>query len=156
MEKNIAKALVAAQAEFPNLKKDTEGYGYSYADIGQLISTVRPLLKKHKMCFDHTVYEQQMVCTLTHETGEKIESRCPLVGDLEDMQKLGSALTYARRYTLLAILGLAAEDDDGVKATQTPSQGGGRTERGTMTPAPRSKSTKSLPNHAPGANSRQG
>jgi hypothetical protein len=61
-----------------------------------------------------------LLTVLVHaETGERIESRYPVrCKDPQDPQKVGGAVTYARRYALLALLGLAPEDDDGALASQ--------------------------------------
>ncbi len=62
-----------------------------------------------------------VVTRLVHSSGQFFQSECPVVG-ATDMQKLGSAITYARRYSLSAICSIAAdEDDDGNAAVQQPA-----------------------------------
>lgn len=68
---------------------------------------------------------------LVHQSGQWIESTLPVVADWSDPQRLGSCVTYLRRYSLLALLALACEDDDG-HAARTPSRD--RRERETNPP----------------------
>ena len=58
---------------------------------------------------------------LGHASGEWIQDSTPLLIGRHDMQGLGSAITYARRYALMAMVGLAPEDDDGNKAAASPA-----------------------------------
>lgn len=130
IDKNLAAALVKAQAKLENIaKKSTAGAGnfkYFYAELPDVCDFIRPILAECALAFSHTVErigenDNRMVCTLIHESGAYTESCCPLVGPyMADMQKLGSAMTYGRRYTLLAVLGLATEDDDGKQASEPP------------------------------------
>jgi len=128
----LAKALSAAQAELTNPKKThtahvvsarTGGkFAYHYADLAEIIEHVRPVLAKHKLAFTQLVQasaaETWLETRLIHESGQWIGAEYPLP-KLADSQAMGSAITYARRYSLCAILGIAAEDDeDGGQATE--------------------------------------
>jgi hypothetical protein len=125
----MAEALSKAQAEFPAIEKDKtakvrgktkEGkvydYTYKYADIADVLAAVRPILGRHGLAFiQPTIIEGGTIFVrsrLVHSSGEWIESEYPVASYAEkDHQKIGAALTYARRYSGCAILGVAAEED---------------------------------------------
>jgi hypothetical protein len=79
---------------------------------------------------------------------EAIKGTMPLMLSKQDAQGLGSAITYARRYSLMAVLGLVAdEDDDGAKASRRPQRV--ETTAGPRPPAPVEQPTRVLPRHGP-------
>ena len=126
MTATIHTALVAALSELANPKKnqtaDTGRFSYSYADLASVLDVVRPVLAKHQLAVmqDVTTEEGQVQVStrLVHASGEVVTFG-PIAGRAgSDWQAMGSAVTYARRYSLMAALGLAAEgeDDDGASA----------------------------------------
>lgn len=126
----IAAALAACQGELTNPPKTktvrTAKYSYSYADLSEIIDHVRPTLAKHKLAYVqmpiiHENGKNVLHTRLMHESGQFFESTYPLPSQAA-AQEMGSAITYARRYSLCAILGIAAEDDDdGAKANDAGS-----------------------------------
>jgi len=123
--KNIATALVKAQKAFgPALKSSTNPHFKSrYADLSSCVEAVVDslndngifLLQKNYDCTDGVMVETVFV----HESGEMLE--CGIVhfpAVKHDPQGYASALTYARRYSLMAACGIAPEDDDGNAATR--------------------------------------
>ena len=127
----VSAALVAAQAELSNpiktRKANTGSYGYTYADLAGVIDHVRPVLAKHGLGFvqDVIVNDGKVLVSTTvmHGTGECLEFGPIAAPAPADMQKLGGAITYARRYALVAALGIAADDDDdGAAATAAVKQ----------------------------------
>lgn len=124
----LACALAKAQAEMANPKKShtahiaSKGgarYEYHYADLAEIIDAVRPALSKHEIAFVQVLRtngKNVLSTRLIHASGQYIESLYPLADVLLDAQAMGSAITYARRYSLCAILGIAAEDDDDANA----------------------------------------
>ena len=129
---NLAAALIAAQQEFGQINKDKtakiEGdrakFQYNYADINSVLDAVMPSLNKHGLALlcmiDSTESMAPVMRTIIlHESGEKMESLFP-IGALEntDMRRLGSKLTYIRRYAIMAALNIASEDDDGAEASK--------------------------------------
>jgi len=90
-----------------------------YADINGLIETVEPVLLEHGLLLIQPI-EQGLVSTLIIdiESGEKVVSSMRLP-EIQDPQKIGSAVTYYRRYTLQSLLSLQAEDDDANSASAT-------------------------------------
>jgi len=123
--KNIASAFVKAQRQFgPALKTSTNPHFRSkYADLSNCIEAVIDALNANGIGLMQRTYESKdgvMVETIfVHESGEVME--CGLLhvpAAKQDPQGYGSALTYARRYSLLAATGLAPEDDDGNSASR--------------------------------------
>jgi len=123
--KNIAAAFVKAQRQFgPALKTSTNPHFRSkYADLSNCIEAVIDALNANGIGLMQRTYESKdgvMVETIfVHESGEVME--CGLLhvpAAKQDPQGYGSALTYARRYSLLAATGLAPEDDDGNSASR--------------------------------------
>ena len=123
--KNIAAAFVKAQRAFgPALKTSTNPHFRSkYADLSNCIEAVIDALNANGIGLMQRTYESKdgvMVETIfVHESGEVME--CGLLhvpAAKQDPQGYGSALTYARRYSLLAATGLAPEDDDGNSASR--------------------------------------
>jgi hypothetical protein len=123
--KQIATALVKAQREFgPALKTSTNPHFRSrYADLSACVEAVIDalnnngiyLLQKNYDCADGIMVETVFV----HESGEMLE--CGIVhfpAVKKDPQGYASALTYGRRYSLMAACGIAPEDDDGNAASQ--------------------------------------
>jgi hypothetical protein len=123
--KSIAKALVAFQQEMKTVGKDkiNPHFKSRYADISSITEDIMPILTKHGLAFScqprsaDNGYE--ILGVLLHESGETIEGALPLFGN--DAQKIGSSITYARRYLLCALTGVVTgdEDDDGNMATTT-------------------------------------
>ena len=118
-------ALAAASADMPSISKDKKAnagqYSYTYADLGSVIDAVRPVLAKHGLAYVQDVSGLPdgrigITTIIVHRDGGKIATGpLPMPGS-NDPQKVGSAITYGRRYALLAALGLATEDDDGAAA----------------------------------------
>ena len=124
MDKQVAAALVKAQKAFgPALKSSTNPHFKSkYADLAACVEAVIDALNANGIALvQRNVACDSGVCVETvfvHESGESISSG-PLhvPAAKNDPQGYGSALTYARRYSLMAACGIAPEDDDGNAAT---------------------------------------
>jgi ERF superfamily len=123
--KQIASAFIKAQKEFaPALKTNSNPFFKSkYADLSVCIEAVIDglhnngiaLIQRNHDCNDGVKVET----ILLHESGEEFSGGILHVPALKsDPQAYGSALTYARRYSLMATCGIAAEDDDGNAATR--------------------------------------
>lgn len=123
--KNIATALVKAQKEFgPALKTSSNPHFKSrYADLAACVEAVVDalnangimLMQQNSECSDGVIVETVFI----HESGETISSgKLHVPAAKHDPQGYGSALTYARRYSLMAACGIAPEDDDGNHAVR--------------------------------------
>lgn len=119
----ISKALVSFQKGLKSPKLDGSvevrmksggSYNFKYATFSEIIKTVREPLAKNGLGFVQLVGEDATVTTmLFHESGEYIRSRAS-IGTLQNKnpQESGSLISYLKRYSLSAMLGIVAEDDD--------------------------------------------
>ncbi len=92
-------------------------FSYKYAPLDEVLNLVRPILSKHGLSvIQAPVMSEGMVgvtTTLLHESGEWIEFEPILLKmDKQSAQGAGSAITYARRYSISAVLGISSEDDN--------------------------------------------
>ena len=121
----IAAALCAAQMEMgPALKQSNNpAFKSKYADLGNVMEACMPALNRHGIAVIQPIGEadggRYVETVLVHATGE-LRCRVPLIVAKNDMQGFGSAVTYARRYGLMAMAGIAPEDDDGNAAAKAP------------------------------------
>lgn len=122
----LAAALAKAQAAFPVISRDKEvtvqtktggSYKFKYAPLDAILTAVRGPLSDNGLAISQMLDGDDLVTMLLHKDGQTLTGRFPLPhGDT--IQALGSAVTYLRRYSLQAILGIAAEeDDDGNRAS---------------------------------------
>ena len=115
--KTLFKALAEFQQEVPIIHKGTQGYGYSYADLTAIFSTINPILKKHGLGFTQLVGDNNIKTIIFHiESGETLETTTTIpqsvtLKGMNDFQVLGSAITYIRRYSLSSALGLITDKD---------------------------------------------
>jgi hypothetical protein len=127
----LAEALAEAQGAMTHAKKEqvnpfftTKDKKASYADLPAVIDAAKPHLKANGLAvvqatdFDESG-NQMLITTLTHKSGQWMRGYYPLKPVKQDPQGYGSALTYGRRYTFSAIVGVASsdEDDDGNAAS---------------------------------------
>lgn len=129
-------ALAKAQANMGKALKNATNphFRAKYADLGNVQDACLPALHANGFAvFQPTGTDDagHYVKTIfAHESGGVLECRTPLLISKNDMQGLGSAITYARRYGLLCMSGLAPEDDDGNAAVeQTQRKDDGSAER---------------------------
>ena len=119
---NLALALSKLQGEAQDVFKAKKGYGYSYADLSSVLDITRPLCAKYELAVsqlcsnDADAISVGVETILVHSSGEWISSSLymqvtPNKG-MSAAQVAGSVITYARRYSLAAILGIAQTDDD--------------------------------------------
>ena len=126
----IAAALFGAQGEIQNISKDATNPFYSskYATLTAVLDAIKPVLQKHGILIVQNPVEGKdglgcltLQTELIHvESGESIVSTSVIPLAKGDPQSFGSALSYARRYALVSMLGLAYEDDDAERATPKP------------------------------------
>lgn len=123
--KEIASAFVKAKKEFsPALKTSSNPHFKSkYADLGSCLEAVNEALLNHGIAVFQETFEDDSGVTVEtvflHETGETLRGgKLHVPAAKQDPQGYGSALTYCRRYSLMAACGIAAEDDDGNAASR--------------------------------------
>lgn len=116
----LAAALAKAQASFPPVTRSktvtvttkTGGsYKFSYAPLDAILDAVRKPLSDNGLALAQLLDNGSLVTMLLHESGAVLEGRTALP-QTGDVQALGSAITYLRRYAIQALLGIAAEEDD--------------------------------------------
>lgn len=112
---NIFKALADFQQECPVIHKGTTGYGYTYADLPQILEVINPILKKYGLGFTQMLVEGGLKTIIFHISGEFIEGVCPIptttLKGMNDYQSFGSGITYYRRYALSSALGIVTDKD---------------------------------------------
>jgi len=119
----LAQALSKLQSEIQNAYKDKSGYGYKYAELSSILDLSRPVLAKNELAIsqlcDNGGVDPDVVgveTLLMHSSGQYISStlymRVTAAKGMTSAQAAGSVITYARRYALAAILGIAQTDDD--------------------------------------------
>ena len=116
----LAAALSKAQADITGALKDSSNpfFKSKYADLASCWDACRKQLAANNLAVIQTVYvhwekdESVLATTLAHSSGEWIRSELPIRAKDASPQAQGSAITYARRYALAAIVGLAQIDDD--------------------------------------------
>lgn len=123
--KSIATALASAQINMGKALKQSNNphFRSKYADLGSVMDACLPALNEHGIAVIQPTGEDEqgrfVETILIHgESGEQLSCRVPLIVSKNDMQGYGSAVTYARRYGLMAMAGIAPEDDDGNAAAK--------------------------------------
>jgi hypothetical protein len=116
----ISASLARFQNEFTDIKKDSSNpfFKSKYLSLSAILQTIKRELFNYGLTFtqlcgadEHGKYVETI---LIHTSGELLKSKVYLLIDKNNMQGLGSAITYAKRYGIVAILGLDADfDDDG-------------------------------------------
>ena len=160
MSETLAAALAKAQGEMQNatLNKTNPHFRSRYADLAAIRDAVTPALSKHGLSIMQFTRVADgggliLVTRIAHSSGEAIEGDYPLPLIPDKPQAMGSAMTYARRYCLAAMCGIAAEeDDDGNEAQATG--GNGKPQHRPQTTAPKANAPQSQ--KAPDAPQRAG
>lgn len=140
----LATALAKVQAGLPKLerdrtveviKKDGGKYSYSYVTLANLNDAILPLLAKNGLAFTAmpgagSDGKMSLRYHLLHSSGESLTGEFPISGD-GGIQMVGGRITYARRYVLAALVGVAADEDD---ETQLANEAAPRTAQRTNRP----------------------
>lgn len=123
--KELFTAFAKAQAEMEAASKDSNNpfFKSKYADLNSVMGAVKPAFAKHGLAFVQVCHDAENAAKvetiIVHESGDQISAGCVSVPvSKHDAQGYGSALTYARRYSLAAAAGVGAEDDDGNAAAK--------------------------------------
>jgi hypothetical protein len=97
------------------ISKDSENpfYKSKYFDINSLLEHLEPLLQEEELVLLQPIRENQVYSEIIDIESNKAITSSMTLPDLTDPQKMGSAVTYYRRYTLASLLALQSEDDDG-------------------------------------------
>jgi len=123
----ILPAILAVQSSVEPIKKDTDNtfFKSKYADLASIWHDIKGLMKEQGLVVAHTAIRAEsgadlLVTRIYHaQSGQFLESICPIDPVKKDPQGYGAAMTYMRRYALSGLLGIVTEsDDDGNTASQ--------------------------------------
>lgn len=129
-------AMAEAVNEIPTIAKnkkaivDKDGNArYRYDDLSEIAETVKPILKKHGLSYRFRTQQNgikvSVTCVVSHVDGHSEENTLSANNDTSgsknEIQAVGSAVTYLERYSLKAALGLAAAEDDDAQAAGEPT-----------------------------------
>ena len=124
-DNNFHADLVAALSEIPNppMTQINPHFRSKFSSLKDCVNTIKPILSKHGIAVTQMVRHgeagDRVVTRLVHRTGEFVEDGGVPLSNTSDPQKMGSSMTYARRYGLLSICGVVGDpDDDGNKASE--------------------------------------
>ena len=124
--KELAAALSKAQGDFGGAKKDSINphLKSKYADLASVVDAIKSSLAKHGLSFVQISHDALGIASIEtvilHSSGEFLSAGTVSVpAQKNDAQGYGSAMTYARRYSLSAAFGIAPEEDDGEAAKKT-------------------------------------
>ena len=149
--KDLVTALAAAQGEMEHASKSKKNdhYKSNYADLPAVIDAMKAPLAKNGLSYSQAVDEDSagkitLVTTLFHKSGQWLRSYYPVRPTQPTPQGLGSAITFGKRYSLAALCGVAAddEDDDGNAASGVTTQG---QPPGQQAPGPQSRPEQPKP-----------
>ena len=125
--------IARIQDKIGKLTKDTKAYNYKYVDLNQIIEKLTPLLREEGLVLTQPIIDGKVKTIISDMSGESeipegqplpsIYSELELPKDVKP-QDIGSACTYYRRYTLVSLLALESEDDDGKSASTPPAPKG--------------------------------
>lgn len=142
ISKEFSEALSKAQGEIKHAKLDSKNphFRSEYASLEAHIDNIKPALAKHGLSLAQGVESKDGQLWLISRLifGEEIfETGIPLILSKNDMQGLGSAVSYARRYSVAALFNMGSDDDDGNEAVTNkhPNQGAGQEIKGNNQPA---------------------
>ena len=122
--KNLLKSLAAFQNEVPTIHEETKGYNYTYSNLNTIFKIIKPLLNKHGLGFTQLLNGTKLKTIIFHiDSGEMLESEAEIPQDVKlnsmnTFQVMGSAITYYRRYSLSAALGLITDKDIDAKGDE--------------------------------------
>jgi hypothetical protein len=127
-------ALAKAQSEITAAELDAEGQAgtrvYSYATLTSVMTAIRAPLSKNGLSIiqlptRHKVDGGEMLgltTILAHSSGQSISNKFEMYPPKQDPQGIGSAMTYMRRYTVMAIVGIAGANDDDAEGTKAEAK----------------------------------
>lgn len=122
----LAAALAKAQAKMTNPPKTKQGQyrggKYLYADLADVLDHVRGPLSENGLAIVQLLQPGVLVTRLIHASGQYVECLYPLPAGMPSPQDMGSAITYARRYSLCPLLGISGETDDDASQAATAKE----------------------------------
>ena len=123
---DVVKALAGALPKIANPGKDGKSHHGRYSTLAAILDHVRPVLAEHGLAVMQPIEAEGVRTMIVHESGSMYDAGPYPVGSYPNPQAQGSAISYARRYGLMSVLGIAGTDDDGntaVRAAQPAVRG---------------------------------
>lgn len=126
---NLIKSLVEARKVMSSAAKKNASNPHlksNYANLESFLNAIRPALESNGLIIIQNAVDSdsndtlKLETTIMHESGEYMSSVMPMPVAKKDAQGYGSAMTYARRYSIAAMFGIAQADDDGNAARKSP------------------------------------
>ena len=118
----LATALAKFQGECPVIAFDSKvkvqtktggSYSFEYASLKAIKETCKPILLKNELAVSQLVGQKQLTTILMHSSGQHISDAMDLpIRDNMNPQEIGSVITYMKRYSYSAVLGLVSDEDD--------------------------------------------
>lgn len=145
-KKTLVEALAEFQKDLPQVGLDSTNPAFKskYASLGAVTKAVLPKLTEHGFAFSVGSFVDNglliLDAHLIHESGESRSLQFPITETLP--QKIGSAITYGRRYALAALTGVVADEDDDGNAASTPSAAERQIQKATERGAPAKPAAK--------------
>ena len=123
----LMASLTEIQNELPTMPKSSQAYGYKYTDLDTIVQTIKPILHKHKVGYMQSVGGLEngagtLTTRIFNDKGQYIEDTAllPVISNTKNnnAQTLGMSITYMRRYSLCAMLGITSDEDVDAQAVQ--------------------------------------
>ena len=146
----LLPSLIKFQSECPAIVKDKEnsfiteknkGKKAMYADLATINETIKKPLSNNNLAITQPINDGVLQTYLYHISGQFIKSEIKLSTEQKTPQAIGSEITYMRRYSVCAILGIAADDDDDGNAATTPTTNKNTPHSPTTPPKPQNTAT---------------
>lgn len=126
--KELATALAKAQGKISHAAKENRNQHFNskYADLASVLDACREPLSENGLSVCQLPSKSDgawvLITRLIHSSGEWIQGEAPILSSKQDAQGFGSGMTYARRYGLASVVGIAQDDDDGNAASRPTQQ----------------------------------
>jgi hypothetical protein len=118
-QKQVIKAIIDIQSKMSALKKNAKGHNSNYLNLASLMDNLRPYLTEARLAVIQTPKSElssggcSIETRIVHEDGDEVSGIITVpMSRTNDPQSFGAAMTYGRRYALMAMFGLVTEDDD--------------------------------------------
>ena len=123
---DVVKSLAVALPHIANVGKDGKSHHGAYSTLPALLDHVKPILALHGLAVMQSVTEGGVRTMFLHTSGDIFDAGTYPIGQMQNPQAQGSAVTYARRYALMAACGVSGSDDDAVLAVKATKPAGPR------------------------------
>lgn len=118
---NLLKKLHAISGITVEKDKKNPHFGNMYASLDAIVNTLTPILQKNNLIVSHSIIESVLITTVYDiDSDDMLSSNFPI--NTTEPQKVGSAITYGKRYSLAALFNIVSDDDDDATLASTQKQ----------------------------------